>query len=81
MSKLELFILQYTGYIVTAMGFCGAIVTIMFDEIAGRVGHGADFGPMQIAGVIVFLVTMLFGVIVTKFLSQVRELLDTYLNR
>ena len=73
--------LRYTGALIVVMGFCGAVVTILFDDIAGRVGQEARFGPMQIAGIVVFLLTMFAGVFVTKFLGQVKELLERYLNK
>lgn len=77
MNKLEIFVLKWTGTVITAMGFIGALVAIQIDEIRG---FPHQIGWFQILGIMVFLVTMLFGVFVNKFLGQVREMINQYLN-
>lgn len=78
MNKLELFVLRFTGTIIVWFGFLGSLLTIYIDEIRAR---PFELGYLQVVGIVVFSITMLFGIFVNKFLGQVKELLERYLKQ
>ena len=69
-KKLELAVFMFTGKLLMVMGCAGAIVTMVFDKIAGRVGSGVVFGPMQTLGIIVFIAVGLFGAYSDSYLNE-----------
>ena len=74
---MELFVLRWTGSIIIVLGFCGAVIAMMIDEIRGFV---PQVGWFQMTAIAIFLVVMLFGVFVSKFLNDVKEMIEKYLN-
>jgi len=74
MKDQDVFIMNWAGKIVEALGISGAIFTLCFDKIAR--GYPVEFGWLQIAGTIVFTCIALFGVALDDFLKTVKEILE-----
>ena len=79
-KKWELAVFMLIGKIVAIAGGVGAIITMAFDKIAGRVGM--DLGPMQILGIFGFIALAIFGVYADIFLNdQIKPIIKDYMER
>ncbi len=73
MKREEIFIMNWAGKILEAIGIGGAVFTLFFDNIAR--GKPVQYGWIQVLGIIVFVALALFGVAVDRFLQTVKEIL------
>lgn len=74
LRKEEVFIMNWAGKILEALGWSGMIFTLFFDQIARGTEIRMDW--LQFTGMVVFAGIALFGVAVDRFLQTVKTLLD-----
>ena len=80
LKKQEILVFMLIGKIVAVTGFSGAIITVLFDRIAGRTQM--IWGAWQMMGVIAFIALGIFGVWGDIFLNDtIRPMIGKYLEK
>ena len=79
LNKGERIVLDWTGPLLISMGILGALFTLIFDRVAGRIIF--TFGWVQMLGLVVSLGLTIFGIVCEKFLHEIKQILDDYVRK
>lgn len=81
-KKYEMLVFMLTGKIVAVVGGVGAVITVLFDRIAGRCGAGIVMGPAQLTGLVAFISLVIFGIYADVFLNDtIKPMIEKYLDK